>query len=149
MTRSLKVILLNLTVVAFVLGTMACGDAANTNTANTNVANANAGTNMNTNANMGTNANADANANAADADRADAEGLGVEECDDYIEKWQACVNDKVPEAARAAFKSSFDTTTADWRKAASTEAGRKGLAAGCTAAMEAAKASFSAYDCAW
>ncbi len=151
MIRSVKVILLNLAVIAFVLGTIACGDAANTNTANTNVANTtnvNASTNMNANANMGTNMNADANSNA-NADRASADGIGVDECDDYVEKWQACVNDKVPEAARTAFKNAFDTTTAEWRKAASTEAGRTGLAAGCKAAMDAAKASFSAYNCAW
>jgi hypothetical protein len=72
---------------------------------------------------------------------------GVEECDDYLAKYEACVNSKVPEAARATMKSSFEQTRAAWRKAAATPQGKAGLAQACKAARDAAKTSMAAYGC--
>src|SRR5260370_7197560 len=43
--------------------------------------------------------------------------IGVPECDDYIAKYEACVNGKVPEMARAQFNSSMKPLQAPWRKA--------------------------------
>jgi BRCT domain type II-containing protein len=73
--------------------------------------------------------------------------IGVPECDDYIAKYEACVNGKVPEMARAQFNSSMKTLRDAWRKAASTPEGKAGLAAGCKQATEQAKTSMKAYGC--
>jgi hypothetical protein len=86
---------------------------------------------------------ANANTNAAPA----GDKTGVEECDDYLAKYETCLNNKVPAAARAAMKTSFDQTREAWRKAAATPQGKTTLAQACKTAREAAKTSMSAYGC--
>ena len=73
--------------------------------------------------------------------------IGVPECDDYLAKYEACVNGKVPEMARAQFNSAMKTTRDAWRKAAATPEGKAGLAAACKQATELAKTSMKAYGC--
>jgi len=73
--------------------------------------------------------------------------IGVPECDDYIAKYEACVNGKVPEMARAQFNSAMKTARDAWRKAASTPEGKAGLAAACKQATESAKSSMKSYGC--
>jgi hypothetical protein len=113
---------------------LACGGEAPTNTA----ANANAADS--------------ANSMAADAGAAGESGggkIGVPECDDFIAKYEACVDSEVPAAMRAAVKSSLDSSRAAWRNAAVTAEGRADLARTCKAAHEEARKSLSAYDCSW
>jgi hypothetical protein len=86
----------------------------------------------------------------AKKDEAKAEGgdkVGVPECDEYISKYEKCIGDKVPEAARAQMKSAFDQMKDAWRKAAATPEGKTGLATGCKMAMDAAKKAMAAYKC--
>ena len=83
---------------------------------------------------------------AAPAPAAAAE-FGVAECDDYMTKYLACVDSKVPEAARAALRQSLDQTKAQWKQAASTPEGKSGLAMACKQMTETAKASMTAYGC--
>ncbi len=73
--------------------------------------------------------------------------VGVPECDDYIAKYEACINGKVPEMARAQFNSSMKTLRDSWRKAATTPEGKAGLAAACKQATEQAKSSMKPYGC--
>ena len=73
--------------------------------------------------------------------------VGVPECDDYIAKYEACINGKVPEMARAQFNSSMKTLRDSWRKAATTPEGKAGLAAACKQATEQAKTSMKSYGC--
>ena len=73
--------------------------------------------------------------------------FGVPECDDYMAKYVACVDGKVPEAARAALRQSLDQTKAQWKQAASTPEGRSGLAMACKQMTETAKVSMTAYGC--
>jgi hypothetical protein len=75
--------------------------------------------------------------------------FGVPECDDYMKKYIACVDSKVPDAARPAMKQSLDQVKAAWKQAASTPTGKAGLAAACTQALGVAKQSFAAYGCSW
>lgn len=75
--------------------------------------------------------------------------FGVPECDNYIKKYVGCVETKVPEAARAQMKQAFDQTKAAWKAAASTPAGKAGLAQACTQAEAAAKTAMAAYGCQW
>ena len=73
--------------------------------------------------------------------------IGVPECDDYITKYEACVNGKVPEMARAQFNSTMKTLRDSWRQAASTPQGKAGLAAACKQATDQAKTLMKAYGC--
>jgi hypothetical protein len=75
--------------------------------------------------------------------------IGIPECDDYLRKYQACVNDKVPEAARATVKQSLDQTRIQWQRAAETPEGKSALVSGCTQATASAKQAMAAYGCQW
>lgn len=78
---------------------------------------------------------------------ATADSIGVPECDDYLSKYQACIQSKVPESARAGFKQSIDQTRAAWRNAAATAGGKEGLAAACKQARDSSKTAMAAYGC--
>ena len=78
---------------------------------------------------------------------AGAAQFGVPECDEYISKYLACIDSKMPEAGRAMARQSLDQTKAQWKQAASTPGGKAGLATGCKAATDAARTSMSAYGC--
>ncbi|MEJ7577762.1 MAG: hypothetical protein WKF74_12255 [Pyrinomonadaceae bacterium] len=75
--------------------------------------------------------------------------IGVAECDDYLRKYESCLSDKIPEAARASLRSSLDATRASWRSAAATPEGRAGLAQACRTARDVARQTMSAYGCQW
>lgn len=75
------------------------------------------------------------------------DGIGVPECDDYLNKYQACVASKVPEAARASMTQALDQMRSGWRTAATTPEGKAGLASACSQARAAMKTSMSAYGC--
>ena len=75
--------------------------------------------------------------------------IGIPECDEYIEKYQACINEKVPEAQRVAFKKSFEAIQKGWKDAAANPQTKTGLATVCKQAIETAKQSMTAYSCAW
>lgn len=75
--------------------------------------------------------------------------FGVKECDDYIRNYLACVDSKVPEAARAMVRQSLDQAKAQWKAAAATPQGKASLATGCKAASDAARQSMAAYGCQW
>jgi hypothetical protein len=84
---------------------------------------------------------------AAAATTAGGPEFGVAECDDYIRKYLACIDSKVPEAGRSAARQSLDQTKAQWKAAASTPDGKAALATGCKAATDAARTSMAAYGC--
>ena len=84
---------------------------------------------------------------AATAAPATADAVGVPECDNYINKYMACVSGKVPEASRAQLQASLDQMRQAWKQAAATDAGKASLAQACTAANDAAKSSMSAFGC--
>jgi hypothetical protein len=75
--------------------------------------------------------------------------FGVKECDDYVQKYLACVDSKVPEAARSMVRQSLDQAKAQWKQAASTPQGKASLASGCKTAHDLARQSMAAYGCQW
>lgn len=75
--------------------------------------------------------------------------FGVPECDEYVTKYTACIDSKVPEAARVMVRQQFDATKASWKQAASTPEGRAGLTLACKQALEASKTAMQAYGCSW
>ena len=50
--------------------------------------------------------------------------FGVPECDNYLTKYMACIDSKVPEGARATVRQALDQTKAQWKQAAATPAGQ-------------------------
>jgi hypothetical protein len=80
---------------------------------------------------------------------APAAQIGVPECDDFLTKYQACVESKVPEAARAQFKTGLDQWRAAWAETAKTPEGKTALVAVCKQSLDATKAYTAAYSCAW
>ena len=74
--------------------------------------------------------------------------IGVPECDEYVEKYEACIS-KVPEAQRRMLKTNFEQQRESFRKAASTAQGKATLSAQCKQAINLAKQSTVALGCAW
>ena len=133
----------------------ACSAADNTNsTTNTNATTTTSTTTTTTapaapaaTASVATNTNtATSNTNTASTAAA-GDKIGVEECDDYIAKYEACISAHVPEASRAAMKTAFEQSRAAWRQAASTPQGKASLAQACKTARDAAKQATAAYGC--
>jgi hypothetical protein len=77
-----------------------------------------------------------------------ADKIGVPECDEYIEKYTKCIEDKMPEEGREAAKTAMDQTVSAWREAAQGP-GKDAMAEGCKAALEAVKKSSEAFGCEW
>lgn len=75
-----------------------------------------------------------------------ADSIGVAECDDFLARYAACVDDKVPEASRAALQQSLDATRAGWKQAVAA-GGKDTLAQACTTMREQSRASMQAYGC--
>src|SRR5919199_2009002 len=84
---------------------LACGGGATDNAANTS------------NTAAGNSNKAAANTSTAGTG---GDKIGVPECDDYIAKYEACVNSKVPEAMRASVKATLETSRKMWKDAATT-----------------------------
>jgi hypothetical protein len=80
---------------------------------------------------------------------ATGDAIGVPECDEYLTKYEKCVSEKVPEAARAQLKQSIDQMRSSWKQMASNPVTKGGLAQGCKQALETAKSSMGAYGCTW
>ena len=78
---------------------------------------------------------------------ASTNSVGVPECDNYVKKYMECVGSKIPETARAQYKTSFDAMVASWKQIAATPEGKAGLAAACTQATTAAAQAMTAYGC--
>ena len=103
---------------------LACGGAENTNTANSGAANSGGAT-------------------------ASGDKIGVAECDEFIQKYEACINSKVPETARSMVKANLDSMRNAWKQAAATPQGKAGLAQGCKQALDQAKTTMGSYGCSW
>jgi hypothetical protein len=80
---------------------------------------------------------------------ASGDKIGVAECDEFIQKYEACVNSKVPESGRSMVKANLDAMRNAWKKAAETPQGKAGLAQGCKTALEQAKTTMGSYGCSW
>ena len=113
---------------------LACAKSADTNK-NATMAPANANS-----AAPATHANANASTSAATS-------VGVAECDSFITAYENCVSTKVPEAARAQFKSSIATWRTEWKKMADNPQTRPTLVNVCKTQMETARTQMKAYGC--
>jgi len=89
----------------------------------------------------------EATSSSSSASTADA--VGVPECDEYLTKYEKCIKDKVPEAARTQMETAMKQTRDSWKKLAESPVTKAGLAQGCKQALETAKTSMTAYGCQW
>jgi len=103
----------------------------------------------NTNSNTTTgNANKAATTTAPPATTAAAgEKIGVPECDEFIAAYDACVSSKVPETARAQYKTAIAQWRSSWSKLAANPNTKATLAAACKQSAESARASMKSYGC--
>ena len=73
--------------------------------------------------------------------------IGVAECDDFIDKYEACITGKVPEAARAQWNTALQTWRTEWKKLADNPQTRGSLAAACKMAADQSRQSMKPYGC--
>ena len=74
------------------------------------------------------------------------EKIGVPECDEFIDKYEACAS-KVPEAARAQYESTLKQWRETWKKLAENPATKGTLAAACKQAAEQSGPGLKSYGC--
>jgi len=77
------------------------------------------------------------------------EKVGVPECDDFIAKYEACVSNKVPQAARAQYRNALEQWRESWRKLAANPQNKATLASACKQAAEQQAAALKSYGCAF
>ncbi|HXL81702.1 MAG TPA: hypothetical protein VN951_12570 [Pyrinomonadaceae bacterium] len=75
------------------------------------------------------------------------EKIGVPECDEFIAAYDACVSSKVPETARAQYKTAIAQWRSSWSKLAANPTTKATLAAACKQSAESARASMKSYGC--
>lgn len=75
------------------------------------------------------------------------EKIGVPECDEYLNNYDACVSSKVPEVARAQYKTAIEQTRASWRKLAENPQTKASLATACKTAAEQSRTAMKSYNC--
>jgi hypothetical protein len=84
---------------------------------------------------------------AATAKTSDSrEKIGVPECDEFLAAYDSCIS-KMPEVARAQYKSTLASWRTAWRNAASTPQGKAGLAKTCKSVIEQTRASMKPMGC--
>ena len=81
------------------------------------------------------------------APTATADSVGVPECDEFIAAYDACVSSKVPETARAQYKTAIAQWRSSWSKLAANPNTKATLAAACKQSAESARASMKSYGC--
>ena len=120
----------------------ACGGSDNTsnttNTTNTTAANK---TTTTTSSPSTTTTTSPATTTPASGDK-----VGVAECDEYLEKYEACLS-KVPEAGRASYQAAFAQVRKSWRDLAANPQTKASLAQACKMATDQAKTSMKTYGC--
>ena len=84
---------------------------------------------------------------AAPAPVASGDKIGVPECDDFIAAYDACVSSKVPEVARAQYKTAIEQWRSGWKKLADNPQTKPTLAAACKQTVEQARASMKSFNC--
>jgi hypothetical protein len=78
---------------------------------------------------------------------ATGEKIGIAECDDFLDKYDACVTDKIPAAARAQYQSSLAQWRKAWRDAAANPQTKGTLAAQCKMIAEQTATSMKSFGC--
>ena len=73
--------------------------------------------------------------------------IGVPACDDFLQRYTACIDDKAPEALKGQLRAAMAAMLDGWKTAAASSSGRASLSAACKAAREAVAKSTAAWGC--
>lgn len=76
------------------------------------------------------------------------DAIGVVQCDEYLTKVAACINEKVPEAQRLQLRTDVSAEYATWKEATANPTHRAALPQACAIAQEQAKDEYARYGCA-
>ena len=101
----------------------------------------------NRNANLGATTTPKPAGTPATTSTASSTAIGLPECDEFITKYEACVNDKVPEAARAQYRTSIEQWRNSWRQLAANPQTKATLADACKKTIEQARTSMKSFNC--
>ena len=104
-------------------------------------------TETNTNGNANTAATKTTTPASTTATTASADKIGVPECDEFIANYDACISSKVPEVARAQYKTAIEQWRTSWKKLAENPQTKSTLAAACKQSAEQARTSMKIYNC--
>jgi hypothetical protein len=104
-------------------------------------------TETNTNGNANTAATRTTTPASTTATTASADKIGVPECDEFLANYDACVTGKVPEVARAQYKTTIEQWRSSWKKLADNPQTKPSLVAACKQSAEQARASMKMYNC--
>jgi hypothetical protein len=106
-------------------------------------------TNRNAAAPAGTNSSAPASTPATSTNTSAGAGdkIGIAECDTFLASYDNCVSTKVPEAARASYKTAIHTWRTEWKKLADNPQTRGTLANVCKTQLETARTQLKSYGC--
>ena len=74
--------------------------------------------------------------------------IGVAECDDYLDRYEACLDAHVAQEARDALRVALQQTRANWRKSVAASGNPGAMAKVCSNARAAARPSLAARGCA-
>lgn len=78
---------------------------------------------------------------------ASGDKVGIPECDDFITAYDACITDKVPETARAQYRTGIEQWRSSWRKMAENPQTRASLVAACKQSAEQTAIAMKSYGC--
>jgi len=76
-----------------------------------------------------------------------AEPIGVPSCDDFLTKYEACINNNVPAAQKSMVQGQIDQMRKSWMDLAKNPQTKPALDSACKQSAEQMKASAAAYKC--
>lgn len=79
----------------------------------------------------------------------DLPNLNIASCDDYIQKFIACVSENIPEETKAMLLAALEQSKIQWRQALSSGMAPEVVSQSCLAALETAKQTMAQYSCSW
>ncbi len=77
--------------------------------------------------------------------------VGIPECDEYLFKFQRCMDEKAPASHRSTLESTFETLRDSWAKAAdqANDRARQALGATCKSMLVQVSRALAFYGCSW
>lgn len=75
--------------------------------------------------------------------------LGIPECDEYIAKFQSCIEKQIPDLAKLPLQMGFQKAIGEWKKTAAFPEKRSELGPACALAMDASKKATQRFQCQW
>lgn len=86
-------------------------------------------------------------ASATNTSASAGEKIGIAECDTFLTEYENCVTTKVPEAARASYKTAIANWRSSWKKLADNPQTKGTLANVCKTQLETARTQLKSYGC--